>query len=76
MAKKSPKDPARENRQTRIEQLKQKAKELTGGQIASFASSEEWPEDALPNHEHPPFDRDRHLPAPGRLGLAGHGEAS
>ena len=38
--------------------------------------SEEWPDDVLPNHEQPPFDRDRYLPAPDRLGLAGHGEAS
>ena len=38
--------------------------------------ADEWPDDALPAHEQPPFDRDRHLPTPERLRLAGHGEAS
>ncbi|HEV8714525.1 MAG TPA: hypothetical protein VGX03_17070 [Candidatus Binatia bacterium] len=38
--------------------------------------AKEWPEDALPEHEQPPFDRDRHLPTPDRLGLANRGEAS
>lgn len=39
--------------------------------------AKEWPEETLPEHEQPPFDRDRHLPAPDRLGLARRrGEAS
>ena len=38
--------------------------------------SEEWPDEVLPNHEQPPFDRDRHLPTPDRLRLSGRGEAS
>jgi hypothetical protein len=37
---------------------------------------EEWPDDALPDREQAPFDRDRQLPAPDRLGLTGHGKAS
>lgn len=32
--------------------------------------AKEWPDDTLPEHEQPPFDRDRHLPTPGRLGWA------
>ena len=38
--------------------------------------AKEWPEDILPDHEQPPFDRDRQLPTPERLRLAGRGEAS
>ena len=31
--------------------------------------TEEWPDYTLPEHERPPFDRDRHLPAPNRTEL-------
>jgi hypothetical protein len=36
--------------------------------------SEEWPDDVMPNHEQAPFDRDRYLPTPNRLGMTGRDE--
>ncbi len=62
------------DRRIRIERLKKEAEEISGGEMVASGSNEDddederahwhesFPEDLIPDHEDPPYNRDRQLP--------------